>query len=246
MLTGRRIVVTGAARGFGRALAWQLAAAGAYPVLLARDADALSATSAAIRASDASEPETYAVALEDLAAVEAVAAEVLTRGAIVDGIVHNAAPWLAGSLSDLDAPAAVDALTVGVAAPLTLTRALLFGLRRARSPRIVVVVSRLALPGHAEHPTASPAFVAVKHAQAGLAEALRDELRADRIAVTALFPPDFDDIQPDTPAWDAPGGERPNNRDIADAAMFALAAPDRAPLDAIITAQGAPHPDPTP
>jgi NAD(P)-dependent dehydrogenase (short-subunit alcohol dehydrogenase family) len=236
VLGDRRIVVTGAARGLGRALAWQFARAGARPLLLGRDADALATTAAAVGG------EAFAGEFDDLDGLAATAAAILARDPVVDAVVHNASPWLAGRIEDVSPEDAAAALRVAVAAPLALTRALLPGLRRAASPRIVVVVSRVALPGEAAHPVAAAAFTASKHGQAGLAEALRAELRSEGIAVTALFPPDFDDVQPEDAAWDAPGGERPTNRDIADAALFALSAPDRAPIDAIVVAQGAPHP----
>jgi hypothetical protein len=48
-------------------------------------------------------------------------------------------------------------------------------------------------------------------------------------------------VRPDEPAWSADGGRRPTNRDIGAAALFALQTPDRAPIDTIVTAQGAWH-----
>ncbi len=239
MLSGRRIVVTGAARGLGRALAWELAAAGADPVLIGRHPDALAATAAAIGTATGRVPAALVLDLADLAAVEREAAGL---GRPVDGIVHNAAPWLAGRLEDVEPDAAAAALAVAVAAPLALTRGMLPALRAAPSPRVVVVVARSAL-AREPHPVAAAAFTALKHAQAGLADALRRELSDDRVAVTALFPPDFDDVQPDDPAWSATDGVRPTSRDIAAAALFALAAPDRAPIDVIVTGQGAWHDD---
>lgn len=231
-------MITGAARGLGRALAWQLAAAGARPILLARGEAAVAGAAEAIAAATGAKPEHHAVRIDDLGALEALGEAI--GGGDVHAVVHGAAPFLTGPLEQADALEAAAALRVAVAAPLALTRALLPALRRAQGGRVLVVVSRVALPGEAAHPVASAAFAAAKHGQAGLAAALRAELAPAGIGVGALFPPDFDDVQPDEDAWHDDSGVRPTNRDVVEAALFALAARPRAFVDAIVTAQGAP------
>jgi NAD(P)-dependent dehydrogenase (short-subunit alcohol dehydrogenase family) len=93
---------------------------------------------------------------------------------------------------------------------------------------IVTIVSTAALLGQ-NFGTASSAFHAAKHGQSGFSERLREELRSYRIRVTAIYPPDFDDIDPLTASWnevrDPAAGAKLTNREVAAAVMFAVTAP---------------------
>ena len=68
---GRRVVVTGAARGLGQALAICLADLGAELVLCGRDAEGLARTRDAIRERSGRDAETHLLDLTDAAAIEA-------------------------------------------------------------------------------------------------------------------------------------------------------------------------------
>jgi len=87
-LQGRRIVITGATRGVGRALAHALARRGASVVVASRDPDRTRAVCDAIRASggDASALD---LDLADLASVQRAAREL--EGRPIDTLVNNAA-----------------------------------------------------------------------------------------------------------------------------------------------------------
>lgn len=90
-LTGRTIVVTGAARGLGRAFAEAIAAAGAACVILAdRDADGGEAAAAALRATGA-DARFLAYDQADPASVAAFGAALARDHGAIDGLVNNAA-----------------------------------------------------------------------------------------------------------------------------------------------------------
>lgn len=120
-LEGTRIVITGASRGLGAALAKGLAAKGSRLLLVARDMNTLAPVAAAAKAhafaADVGEPEA-AVAI-------AAAAQALLGG--VDVVVHNASvlgPVPLRPLLDTTDEQLRHALEVNLLGPFRLTRAL--------------------------------------------------------------------------------------------------------------------------
>ena len=128
MLEGRRLLVTGAAHGLGRAVARGAAALGAEVILLDRDLKALEATYDAIEAEGGPQPALYPMDL--MGATPDDHAELAQRLQAsfgnLHGLIHNAA--------ELGKPAPLEhyspqewlkTLQVNVNAPFLLTRALL-------------------------------------------------------------------------------------------------------------------------
>lgn len=132
----RRVLVTGAAKRVGRAVALELARSGCALELTYRSsADAMRATADAARAAareagHAIDVRTHRVDLADLAAVEALAAELAARGALA-GIVHNASVYAPTELDGVSAADALGHFTVNALAPLLLTSRLAGRLREA-------------------------------------------------------------------------------------------------------------------
>lgn len=87
-LAGRRAFVTGGSRGLGREMALALAEAGADVAIAARDADALAATAAEIRALGR-EAWTFEADLGDPEAVEALCARVLDEVGAPRILINN-------------------------------------------------------------------------------------------------------------------------------------------------------------
>ncbi|RTF46805.1 SDR family NAD(P)-dependent oxidoreductase, partial [Serratia marcescens] len=89
LLNGKRIVVTGAARGLGYSFAAAIAAAGAQVVMCDILADELAASGAALREQGA-QVETQTI---DLASPDSIrsAFEKIAAGGGIDGLVNNAA-----------------------------------------------------------------------------------------------------------------------------------------------------------
>lgn len=92
------IVVTGAGRGIGRALALGLAEEGARVAVLARSLDQAEATVKEIAARTPSAPESFAVAADvsDEQQVSAAATAVDARFGRIDGLINNAG-WMPGA-----------------------------------------------------------------------------------------------------------------------------------------------------
>lgn len=96
---GRRIVVTGAAGGIGRAVARQLAGQGVALGLLDRDATGLAATADAVLAAGAPDPLVAVVDVSDRSAV-ADAIDSAAADAPLDGLVSTSGVLEPGGLSD--------------------------------------------------------------------------------------------------------------------------------------------------
>lgn len=120
-------------------------------------------------------------------AVATLAEAVEARG--LDVLVYNLGLWESRAFEPDyrfldDSPTEIQRIvTVNVSGAILLIQALLPALLRSRAPRIVLTGSTSALPGHGRPEVA---FGATKHALRGIAEALREGFREQRLAVTCL------------------------------------------------------------
>ncbi|MGY5882523.1 SDR family NAD(P)-dependent oxidoreductase [Modestobacter lacusdianchii] len=141
-LAGRRVLLTGASRGVGAAVARQLVAAGADVLGTARDAAALDALAAEL--ADAPGSFTSLVAeLTDEATPERLAEAVGQRWGALDVLLNNAGVMLAREARFEDEPAGTleESLLVNCVVPHRLVLALLPALRKGDEPRVVHVSS---------------------------------------------------------------------------------------------------------
>ncbi|MBT2382402.1 SDR family oxidoreductase [Streptomyces sp. ISL-11] len=203
-LTDRRVVITGAGRDFGRALAHHFAGLGAEVFLAARTVEAAERTRAEILERGHHQVHAFACDLTDPPSIRAFAHAVGERTDHIDVLVNNGARWLEGpdllSASDEDV---VDTLASGGTGTVLVTKNLLPLLLASERPDVVTMVSVCGVPGF-QHPSAHEAYYAAKHAQRGFAEALSRRLRPQGVRVISLFPPDFDSSRdPLSPEWDA-------------------------------------------
>ncbi|MEQ8205536.1 MAG: SDR family NAD(P)-dependent oxidoreductase [Woeseia sp.] len=223
-LLSKRIVISGAGRGLGRALAIVAADHGADTVLLGRNVAALDNVASSIRART---QRSALVAPCDLANPDSIATaceQVLGDNPTVDVLINNGAPWLTGELAELSDADIVATVSAAVSGTILLTKGLLPGLHRSAAADIVTIVSTAAIPGQNSGAGSAP-FFAAKHAQSGFSDRLRHELRGKGVRVSAIYPPDFDDADPLEPDWnDAPTeGAALSNREIVSTVLFILA-----------------------
>jgi NAD(P)-dependent dehydrogenase (short-subunit alcohol dehydrogenase family) len=222
------MVVTGAGRGLGRALAIVAAERGAETVLLGRDLVALGKTGAAIGARTGMTPLCVECDLARPASIAQACRNVLSAGRTIDVLVNNAAPWLPGNIDEASEEAAIDTIGATVTGTILVTKGLLPALEASPAADIVTIVSTAGLiNGPVGVPSAI--FHAAKHGQSGFADRLRHELKPRGIRVTAIYPPDFSDIDPLDADWerprDAAAGEALGNRDVVATILFAITAP---------------------
>ncbi|MFE2040531.1 SDR family NAD(P)-dependent oxidoreductase [Streptomyces sp. NPDC059477] len=179
-MTGRRVLVTGARRGIGAALAVGLARPGTAVVLHHLDA--------------AREIADVAAGCRDLgAAVEILEADLgdareiarlASAAGPVDVLVNNAARASQSALDDLSDEEWASTLAVNLTAPVLLARALVPGMRARGWGRIVNITSATVRLGG----PSGPAYVAGKSGLVGLTRALARSLGPAGITVNALSP----------------------------------------------------------
>ena len=222
-LHGRRVVITGAGRGLGRALALACADRGAGLALLGRDRAALQAVAETIKSRTGRDALIAACDLAQPDSIRDACRAVLAAGTRVDVLVNNAATWLTGALTDQADAEIASALAATVTGTILVTKGLLAALRSSPAADIVTMVSTA---GWVRWDLgASTAFHAAKHGQSGFSDALRHELRGTGVRVTAIYPPDFDDVDPLGPAWDKSERAKLSNREVVDTILFAISAP---------------------
>lgn len=180
--TGKVVAVSGAAIGFGRAIARRFAAAGATVYgcdILADDLRAVAATN--IHAD--------LVDLMDRAAGGAWIRSVEERaGKAIDVLVSNAGGVAGQGPVPIEAVADADfdrVLQINLGSALTLCRAAAPGMKRAGAGAIVTITSGAALQASL---TGVQAYCAAKHALLGLTRQLAHELGPDGIRVNSVAP----------------------------------------------------------
>lgn len=187
LLKDRVILITGANRGIGAALARGCAALGARVILQGRDTAALDQVRDEIQASGGQAAETLVLDLEqaDAAAYAALAARLQQRHGRLDGLVHNAG--LLGPrvlLEETPAPALAQVLQVNVQAGFALTQALLPLLKAADQASVIFTSSSVGRKGRAGW----GAYSVSKFATEGLMQVWAEELADAGIRVNSVNP----------------------------------------------------------
>ncbi|WP_395298302.1 SDR family oxidoreductase [Kitasatospora hibisci] len=227
-LAGRRIVVTGAGRDFGRTLAVRLAASGAEVFLSARSLAAAEAVRDEIRVLGHEAVHAFACDLSDPASIRGFAAAVAERTDRVDVLINNGARWLTGpdllAGSDDDV---VETIASGATGTVLTVRNFLPLLLASDRPDVVTMVSACGTAGH-DRSNAHDAFYAAKSAQAGFGEILSKRLRGRGVRVISLYPPDFDNPDPLSDQWENTPREATDPltaRSIVECIVFAVTQP---------------------
>ena len=183
-LAGTVAIVTGASRGLGRWFAVDLAASGADLMLVARSVEGLAGT-AELATAEGARCETMAgdVCDDDLA--RAVVAATCERLGPVDLLVNNAGVGTPALVSDQGIDEWWHVATVNLRAPVMWTMAVLPGMRRRGSGRIINVSSPAAL--HSPLPYYS-SYTASKAGLSQFTAAFAQEVAAEGICVLAFGP----------------------------------------------------------
>lgn len=180
----QRILITGASRGLGAALARELLQRGYSVMSVARSESDLRSAIDSLPAEQRARADCMVCDLADPQAAAALVCAVQSRFGDLDVLINNAG---AGAFKAL-VQWSPDELTAGVhlnlLAPMLLARAVLPGMIARRRGMIVNVASDLA-----RRPLANMApYVAAKHGLLGFSSSLLREVKGQGIKVSAVLP----------------------------------------------------------
>ncbi len=192
-LAGQVVVVTGAGRGIGRAVAQAFAREGAVVALCARSAHELTAVQREIEAAGG-RAVVRPTDVSDEAAVAALVSETLRTSGRIDCLVTAAGVAAFGPVVEAKTSEWDETVAVNLRGVFLCCRAVLPAMMAARRGTIInigsIVTSRT-LPG-------SAAYTASKYGLLGLSRVLAEEMRPHGVRVGVLSAG-----ATDTPLWDA-------------------------------------------
>ncbi len=182
-LEGRIALVTGASQGIGRAIALELARAGATVALAARNEAKLAEVKAEIEAAGG-KAETFALDVSSEDAIKATAKDIVAILGAVHILVNNAGVTRDTLVLRMKSTDWDDVLTTNLKGAFLLTQALLQPMMKARWGRIINIYSvngEMGAPGQAN-------YAASKAGLIGLTKSFAREFASRGITANAVAP----------------------------------------------------------
>lgn len=175
---GRSVIVTGAARGIGRAVAARFAAAGAEVVICDVDSEELAAAAAEIGA------EGVVADVSDSGDAERVVAVAIERSGRVDVLFNNAGLLRDAVIWKIDDEAWDQVVGISLGGTFRMTRACIPHFRAQAYGRVVNVTSYTGLHGN----IGQAAYAAAKSGVIGFTRTAAKELARFGVTVNAISP----------------------------------------------------------
>ncbi|KAI4345585.1 hypothetical protein L6164_012692 [Bauhinia variegata] len=213
-IKNRHVFITGGSSGIGLALARQAAAEGALVSILARSLDKLEEAKNEIRLSTGTDVAAFSADVRDYDAVKRVADE----AGPIDVLVVNHGVFLPAELDKQEVSEVKLMVEVNLMGSFNVIKAALPAMkkRKDRRPASITLMSsmvgQVGVYGYA-------AYCSTKFGLRGLAEALQQEVIADNIHLSVVFPPETD-----TPALEKVKNRKPEMTNIIAASTGELTA----------------------
>lgn len=183
-LAGRVILITGASRGIGAAIASACAQVGAHVAVgYVDDPDGANRTVEKVR-SLGGEAEAFQADVSDESQVATMVSKVLDRFGRVDGLVNNAGVMPESRIVDMSLKEWRHVIDVDLTGAFLCSRAVLPGMLEQGSGSIVMIASRLGQIGFA----GVGHYAAAKAGLIALAKSMAKEVGPDGIRVNSIAP----------------------------------------------------------
>jgi short-subunit dehydrogenase len=226
----KRILITGASRGIGRAIAQKLAASDVTLLLHGRDTVALAETCKTVQSRCAG----VVKLIHDLATERGVSNLISQVGdERLDVLINNAGIAVVKPFREITPDEWKQTIGVNVTAPFLLIQR--FVCQMPPGSSVVNILSIAAKTGLANW----SAYCMSKFALEGFSQSVREELRDHRIRVLNIYP-----AATNTEIWDDVSGDWPRQKmisaeQVADAVAFALSRPDSVAVENITLSNAA-------
>ncbi len=182
-LSGQVAIVTGASQGLGRAMALELAASGARVACVARNADKLAETVAAVQA-DGGEATAFSCDVTQRESVDKVVGDVVEQWERLDILVNNAGITRDTLLPRMSDQEWDDVIDTNLRGTFLFSRAASLVMMRARYGRIINVSSVSGLMGNSGQTN----YSASKAGIIGFTRSLSRELAGRKVTINAVAP----------------------------------------------------------
>ena len=216
------VIITGASKGLGKAIAEKFAADQNHLVVCARNADQLAMMMEEIKARfTGCTIAGKAVDVADRKQLDGFAQWIIKEGWVPGVLVNNAGQFYPGSVYNEEEGALEKTMAVNLYSAYHLTRALLPGMMQARKGHIFNMCSIASHHAYAN----GGSYSISKFALLGFSKNLREEMKPFGIKVTAISPG-----ATLTPSWEGAGVDPKRIMEAADVADMIYAASQLSPM----------------
>lgn len=225
----KSVIITGASRGIGKAIATELARQNLKVLLLARNAEDLAIIQAEIK-HDGGHAEIYPCDISNQEEVEKVTEQILANHASIDCLVNNAGVGSFKETEAFDADEWDQIMNVNVKGSFLLNKYLLPHFKQQQKGHLITIASDVSKRTFAQ----GAVYCASKYAQDALMAGIRKEVRSYGIKVSTIYPglvdTHFNNSTPGLPG----NTENLQPEDIAQAVSYVLHAPAHVVVDELM------------
>jgi 3-oxoacyl-[acyl-carrier protein] reductase len=180
----KSVVVTGAGRGIGLAIAEAFAAEGAKVAVLSRNPQSCGQAATKINSSHPGAAKAYAIDVADFDAVQEVGKRIVTEMGDVNILVNNAGVTRDGLLLRMGAEDWDTVLNTNLKGAFNTVKAFQRNMLRANDPRIINISSVIGLIGNAGQSN----YAASKAGLIGFTKSVARELAGRKVTCNAIAP----------------------------------------------------------
>lgn len=204
------VVITGASRGIGKAIAAKFAAEGYNLFLCSRDEKRLSECARELKTANIKNTILfYSADLSNKMEVQEFGKWILQQNSSIDILINNAGHFLPGSIYNEEDGVLEKMIDINLYSAYHLTRIVLPKMMAQKSGHIFNICSIAALKAYPN----GGSYSISKHALMGFSKNLREEMKPHNIKVTSVYPGAVF-----TSSWEASGVDRDRVMEVNDIA----------------------------